>query len=108
MMSVRGICHWVRCHPMLGQGVAATEGKQGEQHGGYNEEQGGGGGGGMGDGRRERGRVFPGERHLSQFPLLFPHPRHSESIFIKTSLKRFSDSTTTLQFRIDCDKTCFS
>ena len=72
-----GIGHWmtVRCHPMLGQGVTATEGKQqGEQHGGYNEEQGGGGGGGGGGGvgdsdkRWEGGRrVLPGERHLPRF-----------------------------------------
>ena len=91
-MSMGGIGHWmtVRCHPMLGQGVTATEGKQqGEQHGGYNEEQGGGGGGGGGGGvgdsdkRWEGGRrVLPGERHLPRFPLLFPHPPDSENISI--------------------------
>ena len=69
---------------MLGQGVAATEGKQqGEQHGGYNEKQGGGGGGGVGDKDKRRERVLPGERHLPRFPLLFPHSPDSENISSK-------------------------
>ena len=74
---------------MLGQGVAAREGKQGEEHGGYKEEQ-GGGGGESGMGVEKMRRMLPGERHLSRYPLLFPHPQDSENIFIYISIKTFA------------------